>query len=114
MKEKTSRLRNIEQNIPTKITPKLEKAYVYDLVCKTGALPISGKLLIIFFQFQILWSPTLGENVCWNLLYFYQTFNYPTGMLFTASILGRVLEVQFPLTLMMCACCEDNYNPFAD
>lgn len=50
MKEKTSRLRNIEQNIPTKITPKLEKTYVYDLVCKTGALPISGKLLIIFFN----------------------------------------------------------------
>lgn len=50
MKEKTSRLRNIEQNLPTKIIPKLEKAVVCELVCKTDALPFSGKLMIIFFN----------------------------------------------------------------
>lgn len=114
IKGKKSRLRNVKQHIPTKIIPKLEKAFMYELVCKKLMHYPSQANCWLFFQFWILWSLTLGENVCWNLLYFYQTFNYPTGILFTASILGWVLEVQFPLTLMMCACCEDNYNPFAD
>lgn len=35
-------------------------------------------------------------------------------MQFTAHLLGWVLEVQFPLTLMMCAFCDDSCNPFID
>lgn len=53
IKGKTNRLRSIEQNMPTKIISKLEKAFVHELVelvCKTDTLPISGKLLFFFFS----------------------------------------------------------------
>lgn len=102
--------------MPSKIISKLEKAFVYELVeliCKTDALPISGKLSIIFF-----FSSKFSDHLPWDKIFvgtrYISTFNCPTAMLFSASILGQVLEVRFPLTLMMCACCEDNNNPFAD
>lgn len=85
MKEKASRLRNIEQNIPTNIIPKLEKAFVYELVCKTDALPISGKLLIIFFNSKFSHLP-------WEKM-FVGTCCISTRLLIT--LLGRYLQPAF-------------------